>query len=341
MKSYSQNHLLEFDELLCFDDILLLPKYSTLASRTDPDISVKLGHLDLKTPILSAPMDSITKSEMLVAMSNAGGLGILTRFINTPNETSLQCSEISRAKENGAKHIGCAIGIKNGVSESANALLDVGCDVICLDVAHGDHTKMYDAINQLQKLKNKHTFSIMSGNICTPEAAKRFYNSGVDICKVGIGPGAVCTTRRITGCGCPQLAAILSCQSVISQKMSIVADGGLRTSGDMVKALWAGANACMVGYMLAGTSATPDIHGEKMYRGMSSRTVHQRSDVAAEGVEIKMAYGGKTDEKLVEFIQGIRSGLAMTGAKNIDSLRDAKAVRVTSQTKRESDPIHG
>jgi len=285
-------------------------------------------------------MDSITGLDMLLEMDKAGGLGILTRFIGNIHEQTQQIQMIREAKERGAKQVGCAIGIKNGVLEHARKLLNEGCDVICLDIAHGDHKKMYDAIKQVEKLKDEFCgFSLMAGNVCTPEATIKFFDSGVDIVKVGIGPGAACTTRRVTGSGMPQLTAILQCAQVAESRGFILADGGLRTTGDMIKALWAGADACMSGYMLAGTSATPDIDNNKMYRGMSSRTVHQRRDVAAEGVDMTVHYNGKTSVKMEDYKQGLRSGLAMEGAADLEALRQVKCTKVSVFTMKESEPV--
>jgi len=337
---HTRYDLLKSDTSLCFDDILLVPQYSELDSRSDAKIQTRLGHLELGAPIVSAPMDSITGLDMLVEMDKAGGLGILTRFIGSAHEQTQQIQIIREAKARGAKQVGCAIGIKNGVAEHAKKLLDEGCDVICLDIAHGDHKKMYAAIQQVAELKiDFYSFSLMAGNVCTPEATTKFFEHGVDIVKVGIGPGAACTTRKVTGAGMPQLTAILHCAEAAKGKGHVLADGGLRTTGDMIKALWAGADACMSGYMLAGTSATPDIDNNKMYRGMSSRTVHQRRDVAAEGVDMKVHYNGKTSVKLEDYKQGLRSGLAMEGAADLDALRTAKCTKVSVFTMKESEPV--
>lgn len=354
---------------LCFDDILLTPQYSELESRSDPDISVQLGHINLPLPIISSPMDSITGVDMVIEMAYAGGLGILTRFIDENllksmcefhgldviSESLLHVKLINDARINLdhlQKHsiekipnklsIGCAIGIKNGVYDHSRAVLDAGCDIICLDIAHGDHKKMYNAIEEVIHLKDKYDFSLMAGNVCTPEAATRFAFAGVDIIKVGIGPGAACTTRRVTGFGAPQLSAVLRCSAVISEiakNVRLVADGGLRTTGDMVKALWAGADACMIGYMLAGTSACPNIGGGKVYRGMSSRTVHRRDDVAAEGIDIGVGERGLTSDLLTDYKLGLKSGFAMGGAIDIDELRKVKYVRASTLTMRESEPL--
>lgn len=312
---------------LCFNDILLVPEYSTLDSRTTPSTTTYLGGLKLQSPLISAPMDSITGKYMLMVMDKLGGLGILTRHINLPDdkELAIQTREIQWARDHGALKIGCAIGIKGNINTKAQSLLNAGCNVICLDVAHGDHEKMYEAIKILVLLQNSYGFIIMAGNVCTPEAVKKFADHGVNAIKIGIGPGAACTTRIVTGFGYPQLAAIQEAYEVLGGQykgMSIIADGGLRTSGDMVKSLWAGADACMIGYMLAGTNATPRIDGKKVYRGMSSRAASGRPDIAPEGIEIEMGDMGQTEDVVADYIKGIRSGLAMGGARNFKDLRD-------------------
>lgn len=328
---------------LCFNDILLVPHYSTLGSRTSPSVQTKLGWLKLETPLISAPMDSITGKYMLLVMDRIGGLGILTRHISLPDneELAMQIREINWAKQQGVVNMGCAIGIKNNVYTKAKSLLDVGCNVICLDVAHGDHLKMYEAINTLSFLKDKYKFVLMAGNVCTTEAVRRFTEEGVDAIKVGIGPGAACTTRIVTGFGRGQLSAIRDASHAVCEHkhVSIIADGGLRTSGDMVKSLWAGADACMIGYMLAGTNATPRIDGKKIYRGMSSRAASGRPDIAPEGIEIQMGDQGKTEEVIKEYIKGMRSGLAMGGANNLAELRDNVGhVIVSPLSMEESNP---
>lgn len=345
---YTQEMLLKEEMHLCFDDIMLIPGYSELESRNSPNISVSFGHLKLELPIISSPMDTITGHKMLVTMDKMGGIGILTRFINAENELHLQIHEIKKAKSDKEQYaqtkemkIGCAIGIRGNVKERSKKLIEEGCDIICFDVAHGDHKKMYEAIDSVNQLKDSYTFSLMAGNICTMEATKRYVNAGVDIAKIGIGPGAACTTRRVTGFGSPQLFAILQCSYVANKysNMQIIADGGLRNTGDIVKSLWAGADCCMLGFMLAGTSDSPDIDGKKAYRGMSSRTVHGRKDIASEGIDINIAYRGLTEEKLLEYKAGIKSGLAMYGAEDIQKLRKSECVRVSPMTMKESEPL--
>jgi IMP dehydrogenase len=248
--------------------------------------------VELKIPLISAAMDSITGKYMLVVMDKMGGLGILTRHINLENREELdtQMKEIKWAKDQGAKNVGCAVGLKGDVAYKIQMLVNVGCNIICIDVAHGD----------------------------------QFAEHGVDAIKVGIGPGAACTTRIITGFGYPQFSAIQEACEVIQRqypKISVIADGGLRTSGDMVKSLWAGADACMIGYMLAGTQATPRIDDKRVYRGMSSRAASGRPDIAPEGIEMEMEDKGKTENVIEEYVKGIKSGLAMGGATNFQELR--------------------
>ena len=321
-------------EELCFDDILLLPRYSELGSRTTPDISTMIGGIvKLKLPLMSAAMDSITGERMLIAMDKAGGVGILSRYINMEHDTEVhkQVLKIKGARSAGASNVGCAIGIKDNPTETAARLLAAGCNIICIDVAHADHSKVYEATRQIAKLREKHDFVLMVGNVCTGIAVIRLVEAGANCIKVGTGGGAACTTRIVTGFGRPQLSAIQECVKAVHKyvDISIIADGGLKTSGDIIKSLWGGASACMMGYMLAGTNCTPDIEGQRVYRGMSSRSASGRSDIAPEGVEFPVAYKGTTEEKLQEYQQGIKSGLAMAGATNIEELRECKCVKVS------------
>lgn len=326
---------MELRNKLCFDDILLRPEYSCLDSRRSVSLQTNIGKLILTTPIISSPMDSITGRRMLVAMSYVGGIGILTRYINMQDTEELcrQCDDLKWATNNGAQRVGCAIGIKSNTLDKANRLLDVGCDIICLDAAHGDHEKMYEAIRQVSSLRNSYKFTLMAGNICTPKAARAFADVGVDAIKVGIGPGAACTTRQTTGFGYPQLSAIQDAAQAVRNypDTCVIADGGIRTSGDMVKSLWAGASACMIGYLLSGTNKTPTINGHHVYRGMSSSIASGRTDVAEEGVEVPVIGDGDTEEVLQSYIKSLKSGFAMGGAENIDVLRDrVVAVLVSS-----------
>jgi len=334
------------EEKYCFNDILLVPECSSLQSRNDPDISTSIGNIELSTPIISSPMDSITEHKMVDAMCKIGGLGILTRYIHLDEKEEIekQIHEIELLKKLGVEHIGCAIGIKNSLNKTKR-LVDSGCNVICIDVAHCDHRLAYAAISSVlsDREKNNCNYNVIAGNVCTPLAATNLAAIGVDAIKVGVGPGAVCTTRKVTGFGVPQLSAISDCHNAICGKypdVSIIADGGIRNSGDMVKSLWAGADACMVGYMLAGTDCCPDIEGKKRYRGMSSRNVSRREDIAPEGIDIAVKYKGQTIDVLQELALGIRSGLAMGGCRTIGELREkVRAVKISSASRQESQTL--
>lgn len=242
-------------------------------------------------------------------------------------------------------NVGCAIGIKNAL-EHTKQLVEAKCNVICLDVAHCDHAMAHKVLTDIYTYRSKSNtnFVIMAGNICTKEAAKILIDIGVDVIKVGIGSGAICSTRTVCGFGVPQLTAIQQCYKAVRESyekdVSIVGDGGLRSTGDMVKCLWAGADACMVGYMLAGTDCTPDIDGKKIYRGMSSHEVSKRDDIAPEGVSVDMEHQGKTITKLNDFVLGIKSGFAMGGARSIGHLRNnVEAIRVTPISLKESSTL--
>ncbi len=337
---------------LSFDDILLVPKYSDIESRKDPKIGVKLGsakyHIRLATPIISSPMDSITGPKMLNVMDMMGGLGILTRHISLSSEEELgeQLKAIrwmtGRCTGQNAVNVGCAIGIKKAL-EHTKQLVEAKCNVICLDVAHCDHAMAHKILADIDAYRSKSNtnFVLMAGNVCTEKAAKILIDIGVDVIKVGIGSGAICSTRTVCGFGVPQLTAIQQCYKAVRESydkdVSIVGDGGIRSTGDMVKCLWAGADACMVGYMLAGTDCTPDIDGKKMYRGMSSHEVSKRDDIAPEGVSVDILNQGKTATKLNDFILGIKSGFAMGGVRTIEHLRNnVEAIRVTPIALKES-----
>lgn len=329
---------------LCFNDILLVPRYSELQSRNSPNVFTNIGHLTLQTPLISAPMDTITGPQMLCSMSECGGLGILTRYITMPYEDGInrQINEIRFAIKNGAVNTGCAVGIKQNNINHIKSLLDEGCSVICVDVAHGDHRLVHKRVEEILSIKDHHPFTLIVGNICTTDGAIGLAKLGIDAIKIGIGSGAICTTRIVSGFGIPQLSAILDIYKAINRlypHISLIADGGLRSTGDMVKSLWAGADACMIGYMLAGTNATPRIDGKKVYRGMSSRLVSNRDDIAPEGIEIEMGDMGQTEEVITDCIKGIRSGLAMGGARNLKELRsNVNYVIVSSLSMEETLP---
>ena len=257
-------------EALTFDDVLLLPQYSSIIP-AKTNINVDLSkNLNLKTPFLSSAMDTVTESRMAVAMAKNGGIGVIHRNLDIKK----QSAEIKKVKKIGLK-VGAAIGTSKIELKRAKSLIDLGTDLIVIDTAHGHSSNVLKILNQIKKFSNKITICV--GNIATGEAAKTLYNSGADILKVGIGPGSICTTRMVAGIGVPQITALLNVKKAMNKKkVKIISDGGIKFSGDIIKAIAAGADAIMMGSIFAGTEESPGKTFKlknklyKLYRGMGS-----------------------------------------------------------------------
>ena len=310
---------------LTFDDVLIVPAKSEVRSRRDPKLETQLTRkIRIDTPIVSANMDTVTEAEMAIAMGNLGAFGILHRFMPIND----QIAQVRKCREAGLKNVGASIGVVDDFKERAKALSDAGANVLTVDIAHGHSVSMIETIQWLKdSLPN---VEVIAGNLATPDAAVDLIEAGADAIKVGIGPGSMCTTRIITGCGVPQLTAIAICAEVAhSYSVPIIADGGLRTSGDIVKAFAAGASTVMLGSMLAGTLETPgEIKGgRKQYRGMASKAaqVSWRGGVpegmAAEGEATMLAIKGRVRDVVLELTGGIRSGMSYVNATEIHEIR--------------------
>jgi IMP dehydrogenase len=335
---------------LTFDDVILVPRYSEISSRKHPRLSTRVTkNHDLEIPIVSANMDTVTEWEMSCAMAHLGGLGILHRFM--PAEEQLrQVQEIKTfQQEHGQKTpLSASIGVKEEGKQRADLLADAGVQIITLDIAHGDSVMMLETLRYVKK--NYPHIDVIAGNVATYEATKRLIDNGADAVKVGIGPGSMCTTRIITGHGVPQLTAITLC--VLAARGSgvpIIADGGVRNSGDVVKALAAGADCVMLGSMLSGTLETPGEvkAGRKAYRGMASKAAQTswRGEVpqgmAAEGESTMVPCKGSVKDVLGEICGGIRSGMTYMGVDNIAQMREqAQFMEMTNAGMTESRP-HG
>ena len=351
------SYLIDHKVHLSYKDILLVPydyAPSEIMSRSDPDISSDLGRgVRLKNPIISSPMDTVTGVEMAVAMNQAGGLGIYTRHIADPREEEQQCIAVARIRELvGNGNVACAMGVKCDVKSRAEKLISNGANIICLDIANGNHVMMIEAIKKVRSLQDKHDICIVAGNVATPKAALRLAEAGANAIKIGIGSGAACLTRRVTGFGVPQLTAIINCAEVLKPRgIKIIADGGIRNSGDAVKAFWGGADAIMMGYALAGHTECPQVSevapGEaaiprRTYRGMASRNVSGRYDVAAEGVCLSVQERGPVQSTITEYVAGIKSACSYANAMNLEELRNnVHAIRVSTMSQEESDPVGG
>lgn len=310
---------------LTFDDVLIIPSKSEVRSRRDPSLKSKLTKTKfLETPIISANMDTVTESEMAIAMHTMGGLGVLHRFMNIDQ----QVIEIQKVKQAGAQIISASIGVNADFKERAEALVQAGVNLMTIDIAHGHSVSM---IETLKWLKDKFSnLEVIAGNLATPDAAVDLIEAGADAIKVGIGPGSMCTTRIITGCGVPQFTAIAMCAEVAEgYGVPVIADGGIRTSGDMVKAFCAGASTIMLGSMLSGTIETPGdiVNGRKQYRGMASKKaqISWRGDMpqgmAPEGESTFVNVKGHVKDVISELTGGIRSGMSYINATTIEEMK--------------------
>jgi IMP dehydrogenase len=340
----------KFQETLSFDDVLLVPRYSDILSRGEVDTRTVLSNnkktFSLAIPIMSANMDTITESSMAIIMAKMGGLGIIHRFLSIDE----QVGEVKKVKAQGLL-VGAAVGVKDGERDRARALVMAGADLLALDIAHG-HSKY--AIEKVKFIKKEFPLVfIVAGNVATAEGFKDLVNAGADAVKVGIGAGSICTTRIVTGFGIPQISAILNCSKIAKKtKVSLISDGGIKSSGDIVKALAAGADAVMMGNVIAGTDEAPgemiEISGKKYksYRGMASLQANlnrpdakqNMDEIIEEGVSAYVPYKGKAEDIIKKMVGGMRSGLSYAGARNIKELQEKAAfVRITQAGLRESN----
>jgi IMP dehydrogenase len=469
---------------LTFDDVLLVPRRSTVRSRKDIDTTTHLTrHLELKVPIVSAPMDTVTEHAMAITIARAGGIGIIHRFMTTdqqveevlkvkrsesilieqpytlladqklkdakrmmseygvsgllvinesgtlqgiltdrdilferdgekvvsemmtrvkdmvvaPPDVTLQEAEHTLHKhkleklplvdkqgklrglitsrdllnveqhpdaskdEKGQLMVGAAVGVKSGYLERAKALQNAGADVLVVDVAHAHSVIALDAVRSIKKASPE--VELIAGNVATREGTEDLIRAGADAVKVGIGSGAICITRVVTGAGVPQLTAIMECAKAADQAgVPLIADGGIRTSGDITKAIAAGASTVMVGSLLAGTEESPGItvmregRKYKLVRGMASvaasydRSVQRPEqneedsavgliDYVPEGVEAFVEYKGNAAEVVNQLAGGLRSGMSYCGATNIRELRGkGNFIRISPAGLKESYP---
>ena len=258
-------------EALTFDDVTLVPKFSEILP-SDVDTSIILTkHLKLKIPILSSAMDTVTESKMAIKIGKAGGIGVIHRNLNIDK----QIQEIRKVKKQKVL-VGAAVGAGPKEFKRAEAILKENINMIVVDTAHGHTKKVSEIIKFIKNKKNKKT-ALCAGNIATAEAGRFLSKLGVDIIKVGIGPGSICTTRLVAGIGVPQLTAVLNVKNgVKNRNVKIISDGGIKYSGDLAKAFAAGADAVMIGSLFAGTDEAPGKlikkNGKlfKSFRGMGS-----------------------------------------------------------------------
>lgn len=317
-------------ESLSYDDVLIQPQYSDIRSRSEVDCSSDMGNgLKLGLPIFASPMDTISEDEMACAISAEGGSAIIHRY----NTLERQAELVAFSRRRGATNIGFAVGIGDDYLKRTESCLRAGADFVCVDVAHGHHIMMKEALRGLRDAfgDNLH---IMAGNVATLSGINALADWGANSIRCNIGGGSICSTRVQTGHGMPGLQTIFDCAKT-DRDVTIIADGGIRNSGDIVKALAAGADAVMLGSLLSGTKETPgevfvDPNGSryKTYRGMASKEaqIDWRGRYSSfEGVSSTVPYRGKVRNVLGDLEKGILSGLSYSGARTIRELQ-ARAI---------------
>lgn len=328
------------EQAFTFDDVLLEPQHRTIASRSEVDLTSQVTtNYKLKNPLISANMDTITEESMAYNMSKLDCLGILHRFMEARYLESI----LMRLRANLTNKALLAISVGLNNDDFLPLIEKYKIQIACIDIAHGDCPEVIELI---KRIKSMYDCDVIAGNVATYEGASRLYEAGADSVKIGIGSGSLCSTRINTGCGFPQLSAILECAKA-AQGRPLISDGGMRYSGDMVKSFAAGATAVMCGGILAGTLETPgeivDHHGKqyKEFRGMASRSamINWKGDSkkAPEGESTFVKYKGPIEPIISDLIGGIKSGCTYCNARNLQELRDnAVFVKVTPTVKLEN-----
>ncbi len=356
---------------LTFDDVLMVPAPSDVTPNTVSTKTELTPTLTLNIPILSAAMDTVTESRLAIRLAQLGGLGVVHKNMLIEQ----QAAEVKRVKDapvdlglnpnaavdaNGRLLVAGAVGVTNDTLDRVVAMVEAGVDAIVLDSAHGHSTGVLRKVTEVREAFPE--LNIIAGNIATGAGAAALYDAGADVVKVGIGPGSICTTRVVAGTGVPQVTAIIEAATTAAQYgKTIVADGGIKWSGDIVKAIAAGGNAVMLGSMLAGTDETPgevledSTTGKKFkaYRGMGSIAamengskdryfqgeVKEVNKMVPEGIEARTEYKGTLADVVFQLIGGLRSGMGYTGSASIkDLVEKGQFIQITNAGLIESHP---
>lgn len=347
--------LINIPTYLTYDDVLLMPNYSEVTpSKTD--VSSKLtAKISLKTPLVASPMDTVCEERMAREMARLGAYGIIHRNLSIEE----QVMQVKAVLADGLQ-VGAAVGIGADFKERVSALIEQAhVQEICIDSAHGHTKHVIEAIVEIKSLYKE--IEVIAGNVATYEGARDLFKAGAAAVKIGMGPGSICTTRVMSGMGVPQLTAVIEGVRAAREFGGyIIADGGIKNSGDIVKALAAGANTVMLGSLLAGTDEAPgeviEINGKlfKSYRGMGSVAAMKKGSAARysqkwtpgktkklvpEGVEGLVAHKGKLEDHVYQLVGGLRAGLGYLGASNLNELIEkAKFIRMTTAGVTESRP---
>jgi IMP dehydrogenase len=334
---------------LSYDDVLLIPQYSEINSRSDVDLSTQVTpRLKLKIPLISINMSDVTGIDMAISMGRLGGMGFLPRFM--PIET--QANWVSKIKKAGVYSVP-AIGIKEGYLNNVEILVKAGADAVTIDVAHGHLKKCLEVTKQIKGIYNN-AIDVISGVIGTYEGAYDLFKAGADSVRVGVGPGTICITRIVTGFGVPQITAVLEASRAARKfGKTVICDGGTKNSGDIVKGLAAGASAVIAGSQFAGCNEAPGkiivLKGQK-YKTYNASTslpeklkqiknngMSDRSAKHIEGVESIVPCKGPVSSVIDKLLTGVRSGFSYSGAGNVKELwQKAKFMRVTNSGQKEN-----
>lgn len=353
-------------DALTFDDVLLVPQYSEITPDM-ADVSTKLTNtFKMNVPFLSAAMDTVSEHKLVTALALAGGLGVIHKNMSIAD----QAKEVEMVKnyefdneknkralidKKGRLCVGAAIGVTADMMNRVHALMDAGVDVFVLDSAHGDSKNIINAIKNLRL--EYPNMELIAGNVATYEGALDLMKAGASAVKVGMGPGSICTTRIIAGIGVPQLQAVMDCARASKEmNVPIIADGGIKYSGDVVKALAAGANTVMLGGLFATCEEAPgdifESNGKKYrtYRGMGSieamakgstdryfQTGHKK--FVAEGVQGIVEVKTTVEELVFQLVGGLKAGMGYCGSKDIPTLQEKGTfIKITNNALLESHP---
>lgn len=325
---FNANQIITRNVGLTYDDVLLMPRHCEITSRTIPQLQTRLTKkININLPFIASNMDTVSEFEMAKKMGELGGHAILHRFMSIDEQVDMVKKLLMEKKSLVNLYVGASVGVKEEGMKRSDALVDAGVEVITLDIAHGDSVMMLET---LEYIKRTHPhIEVIAGNVAMSDGVARFINAGADAVKVGIGPGSMCTTRVITGCGVPQLTAVALCVSEARKHgVPVIADGGIKTSGDIVKALAAGADTVMLGSMLAATLEAPGElkGGMKKYRGMASKDaqISWRGDIqqgmAPEGESRMIPCKGPVENVIHELSGGVRSGMTYLNANTIQEI---------------------
>ncbi len=339
---------------LTYDDVLLLPNHSEVTP-SKAKVKTKLTEqIDLDMPIIASPMDTVCEEEMATGMAKLGGLGIIHRNLSIEE----QVGQLKQVKSQGLL-VAAAVGEGSDLEARSKALVEAGAEILCVDSGHGNSEHVVRITAELKQ--NYPQVELISGNVATYEGAKRLFKAGADVIRVGMGPGSICTTRVVSAMGVPQLTAVVECvRAAREMKRHVIADGGIRSSGDIVKALAAGASTVMLGSMLAKTDKAPgkviELNGKKYknYRGMGSISAMKKGSAARygqevsdeadkklvpEGIEALVEYKGTLSDEIHQLLGGLRSGMSYFGAETISELvKKARFIRISRASLVESQP---